>query len=121
MDLKDLCPHCGWRVEPFSKHSRSCRYHNHPDYNPDRNVAYRASPAALKHTPALIALDMDLKVVDPIREVEVEIPNPIREVEVNITNLREAGATTGTEKVTTTSIRGNITTTLHQGTLIEDL
>ena len=65
MELKDLCPHCGWRVEPNSKHSRVCRYTYHPDYNPDRNVPYRASPAALKHTPALIALDLDLKVDKP--------------------------------------------------------
>ena len=64
-ELKDLCPHCVWHVEPNLKHSRSCRYSWHPDYNPDRNVSYRASPAALKHTPALIALDMDLKVENP--------------------------------------------------------
>ena len=68
MDVKDLCPHCGWRVEPNSKHSRSCRYHNHPDFNPDRNVACMASPAALKHTPAHIALDMDLKAENPNKQ-----------------------------------------------------
>ena len=107
------------------KHSRSCRYHNHPDFNPDRNVACMASPAALKHTPAHIALDMDLKAENPNKQGqgqphqggrEVIIPNSIREVEVKIPHLKDARATTGTKRVTTTPIRGIITTTLHQGT-----
>ena len=69
MELKDSCPHCGWRVEPNSKHSKGCRYYWHPDYNLDRNVSYKASPAALKHSPALIILDLDLpKTVNTTRQ-----------------------------------------------------
>ena len=44
IQLKDLCPHCGWRVESNSKHSRSCRYQNHPDYNPDRTSGIGLRP-----------------------------------------------------------------------------
>ena len=60
-ELKLLCNHCGWKIEPNSRHSRSCRYVGHPHYNHDANVSYRASSIALAPTPALVALDMDLK------------------------------------------------------------
>ena len=60
-ELKLLCNHCGWKVEPNSRHSRSCRYMGHPHYNHDGNTSYRASSTALAQTPALIALDMNLK------------------------------------------------------------